>query len=193
MKKRSLIIMVGIITIFTGSLVGCGGGISRNDVKETADLDEIERLPEDQKESELDKTLAEHRKFRKENKSEKNGSSSMMSMSTMSIPSYPKNVPSFEDENLEDMYQVAIDYLIEEKGFTKDENDYIKEDFAQCIDPRIMELYDNEDKGLLSGYNNENIFVIEYEIEGRYEFLFLVRKNKNEEWHVKYEGTSYKG
>ncbi|MGL4656479.1 MAG: hypothetical protein ACRCWM_11485 [Sarcina sp.] len=193
MKKRSLIIMVGVITIFTGSLAGCGDGISRNEVKETADLDEIERLPEDQKESELDKTLAAHRKFRQENKSEKNGSSTMLSMSPASIPNYPKNVPSFEDENLEDMYQVAIDYLVEEKGFTKDENDYIKEDFAQCIDPRIMELYDNEDKGLLSGYNNENIFVIEYEIEGKYEFLFLVRESKGEKWYVKHEGTSYKG
>lgn len=191
MRKRNLII-IGIITIFTGSLVGCGDGISRNKVKETTSLDEIERLPEDQKETELDKTLAEHRKYRKENKAEKNGSSTMMSMSPTSIPNYPKNVPSFEGDNLEDMFMVAIDYLVEKKGFIKDENDYIKEDFSQCIDPRIIELYDKEDKGVLNGYKNENIFVIEYEIEDKYEFLFLVREGKNEKWYVKHEGISYK-
>lgn len=192
MRKRNLIIMIVIITSFVGNLSGCVEGISRNEVSETANLDEIERLPEDQKESELDKTLAEHRKFRKENKFEKNGSSTMMSMSPVSIPNYPRNIPSFEDENLEDMYQVTIDYLAEKKGFIKDQNGYIKEDFSQCIDPRIIELYDGKDKGILNGYENENIFVIEYEIEGKYEFLFLVRESKGEKWYVKHEGTSYK-
>ena len=193
MNSKRVMCLIGVIVIGMSSFVGCGNsGLSRNETTETASLDEIERLPEDQKETELDKILTEHRKFRKESITEQNGSTTAMSYSKASIPGNAVNEPSFEGEDLEKMFGIVIDYLVEEKGFEEKEIGK-KIDYSQCIDPRVNAIYDNEDKGVLNGYENENIFIVEYEDKDEtYKFIFLARESKDSEWEVKHDGLGYK-
>ena len=62
-----------------------------------------------------------------------------------------------------------------------------------CIDPRILNIYDAEDKGVAAGYDNNNIFVCEYcKEEGVWQYLILVREGRGSEWNVIHNGTSYK-
>ena len=62
-----------------------------------------------------------------------------------------------------------------------------------CIDPRILNIYDVEDKGVAAGYDNNNIFVCEYcKEEGVWQYLILVREGRGSDWNVIHNGTSYK-
>lgn len=62
----------------------------------------------------------------------------------------------------------------------------------QCLDPRMNAIYDDADKGVANGYQNEDIYIVEYETaeEDVYSYLILVRENDNT-WNVIYEGLSY--
>ena len=62
-----------------------------------------------------------------------------------------------------------------------------------CIDPRILNIYEDEDKGVAAGYDNNNIFVCEYcNEDGVWQYLILVREGKGSEWNVIHNGSSYK-
>lgn len=62
-----------------------------------------------------------------------------------------------------------------------------------CIDPRMLAIYDDEDKGVASGYDSSNIFVCEYcNGDGVWQYLILVRDGKGSAWSVIYNGSSYK-
>ncbi len=62
------------------------------------------------------------------------------------------------------------------------------------MNPRILAIYNDEDKGVATGYTNENIRVFEYETEGddSFSYLFLVRYSKELPWKIIHHGTSYK-
>ena len=53
-------------------------------------------------------------------------------------------------------------------------------------------IYDDEDKGVATGYENENILLQEYEANNKYRYIILVRESKSAPWEVIHEGTSYK-
>ena len=62
-----------------------------------------------------------------------------------------------------------------------------------CIDPRILAIYDDEDKGVAAGYDSSNIFVCEYcNGDGVWQYLILVRDGKGGAWSVIHDGSSYK-
>lgn len=62
-----------------------------------------------------------------------------------------------------------------------------------CIDPRILAIYDDEDKGVAAGYDSSNIFVCEYcNGDGVWQYLILVRDGKGGAWSVLHDGSSYK-
>ncbi len=61
-----------------------------------------------------------------------------------------------------------------------------------CIDPEIYAIYDDEDKGVASGYEADNIFVCEYCDNGNWQYLILVRDRKGEPWKVIHHGDSYR-
>ncbi len=62
-----------------------------------------------------------------------------------------------------------------------------------CIDPRMLAIYDEEDKGVASGYDSSNIFVCEYcNGDGIWQYLILVRDGKGSAWSVIHNGSSYK-
>ena len=60
-----------------------------------------------------------------------------------------------------------------------------------CVDPRIWEIYEAEDKGVAEGYETENIFVCEYCDNGSWKYLILVREGKGSAWEVIHNGSSY--
>ncbi len=62
-----------------------------------------------------------------------------------------------------------------------------------CIDPRVLAIYDDEDKGVAAAYDNSNIFVCEYcNGDGVWQYLILVRDGKGSAWSVLHDGSSYK-
>lgn len=62
-----------------------------------------------------------------------------------------------------------------------------------CIDPRVLAIYDDEDKGVAAGYDSSNIFVCEYcNGDGVWQYLILVRDGKGSAWSVIHNGSSYK-
>ncbi len=62
-----------------------------------------------------------------------------------------------------------------------------------CVDPRMLAIYDDEDKGVASGYDSSNIFVCEYcNEDGIWQYLILVRDGKGGAWSVIHNGSGYK-
>ena len=62
-----------------------------------------------------------------------------------------------------------------------------------CIDPRVLAIDDDENKGVAAGYDSSNIFVCEYcNGNGVWQYLILVRDGKGSAWSVIHDGSSYK-
>lgn len=188
MKMSKKLIIAGLILTSLTFSVGCSS--RKADVNKIT-TDEIERLPEDQKESELDKTLAEIRKQRKEKYSISNGSSMSASPVDSGIAGQTKNRPDFSQEG-EALQAVILDYI--ENTLKIPKRPVYEYDSSQCIDPRMNAIYDESDKGVANGYDNENIYVAEYETKDDdiYSYLVLVRNSKDSPWKVIHNGTSYK-
>ncbi len=185
--KVLAIIMIAVIsmTLFTG----CS---SRKENLNTMDMGEVERLPEAQKDSELDKTLAEMRKYRTDSyKVEVGGGTTALAMIDATIPGQTKNRPEFSDFETEEFWEFIHEYLKNEVKVPERKYGY---DVAQCIDPRMNAIYDDDDKGVAAGYENENILLMEYETaeDGVYSYLVLVRESKESPWEVIHDGLSYK-
>lgn len=68
----------------------------------------------------------------------------------------------------------------------------LKNDVWCCADPRMIAIYEDEDKGVANGYDAENIFLCEYNDNGKWQYLILVREKKGSDWKVLYHGSSYK-
>lgn len=95
----------------------------------------------------------------------------------------------FDTRETTEAYAAASAYITDELGVTPE----TKMKTYMCIDPRILAIYDEEDKGVAAGYENDNIFVCEYKNEeGIWQYLILVRDRKGSAWHVIHNGSSYK-
>lgn len=95
----------------------------------------------------------------------------------------------FDTRETTEAYAAAGAYITDELGVTPE----TKMKTYMCIDPRILAIYDEEDKGVAAGYENNNIFVCEYKNEeGTWQYLILVRDRKGSAWHVIHNGSSYK-
>ena len=106
------------------------------------------------------------------------------------FPGQSQNIPNFDDLSYVDFLARAeawVDYVRNKyNGF----NPVIS---RQCVDPRMNAIYDDVDKGVAKGYQNEDIYIVEYETvdEDVYSYLILVREKDNS-WKVIHEGLSYK-
>ena len=56
----------------------------------------------------------------------------------------------------------------------------------------MIAIYEDEDKGVASGYDADNIFLCEFNDNGNWQYLILVREGKGSEWEVLHHGSSYK-
>jgi hypothetical protein len=61
-----------------------------------------------------------------------------------------------------------------------------------CIDPRMIAIYEDEDKGVADGYDADNIFLCEFNNNESWQYLILVREEKGSDWEVLYQGSNYK-
>lgn len=193
--KNKLIILIGLCILGT-TLISCGkeGGSSKVSSESTLSNDEIARLPEEQKDSELDKKIAAMREFRKKNQKSANGSMTEISEVDTDLPGQTKNRPEFDEEEIRKATETSAEYL--SKKFNIDKNDFEKTkqiNASACIDPRVNAIYDDDNKGVAEGYENENIYVEEYEdTDGNYKYLILVKSDATGEWKVIHDGDSYK-
>lgn len=150
---------------------------------------ELRNIPSDQKESEINRKVAEVRKDRKGSRKEENGSLYVHEGIDNGLKEMSTNIPDFDIS----LFEAADEYILNVLKNPIRINDEVKFDQSICIDPRINEIYNSEDKGLLKGYKNENIGIIEYEeVGGEYNYLFLARESKESPWKVVHNGKNYK-
>ena len=90
----------------------------------------------------------------------------------------------FDSKELNKAFDVANAYI---KGTLN-----LESPLWACIDPRMTAIYEDEDKGVASGYDADNIFLCEYNDNGNWQYLILVREGKGSDWEVLYHGDSYK-
>lgn len=95
----------------------------------------------------------------------------------------------FDTREITEAYAAARIYVTEILGFMPSTKMVI----YMCIDPRVLAIYDDEDKGVAAGYDSSNIFVCEYcNGDGVWQYLILVRDGKGGAWSVIHDGSSYK-
>jgi hypothetical protein len=185
--KRAIIVF-GIFSMLT-VIVGCNSKTPVINVG--ADL--AERLPEDQRNIVLDEALAEIRSQRyvKQLPDGFTFSGSIGPIVTDKIPGQSKNIPShiLTEEAYVQIFKAINDYF-KKNGMSA--LDFEETMLWNCIDPRINAIYDDEDKGVATGYENENILLKEYETNNKYRYIILVRESTSAPWEVIHEGTSYK-
>ena len=138
-------------------------------------------------EEDMEKELAAYRAERK------NGESSLGDFTLAKLPSEDNykygvgdlgNTPEFDSRELNEAYKTANDYI---NGTLK-----LESQAWECIDPRMLAIYEDEDKGVANGYDADNIFLCEYKDNGKWQYLILVREKKGSDWKVLYNGSSYK-
>ena len=95
---------------------------------------------------------------------------------------------NFDSRELNKAYETAKKYVTETLAISVETNAVV----YPCIDPRITEIYEAEDKGVADGYDSKNIFVCEYCDNGTWQYLILVRDGKDSGWSVIHHGGSYK-
>ena len=136
----------------------------------------------------IEKEMAAYRAERE------NGESSLGNYTLAQLPSeenYKYGIGSsdsytdrFDARELNEAFEVADAYV---KGTLK-----LESEAWACIDPRITSIYEDEDKGVANGYDADNIFLCEYNDNGKWQYLILVREKKGSDWNVLYHGSSYK-
>ncbi len=197
MKKISMLVMVTLIGV--SLMGGCRSemddgitiGEDRAENFNAMNLDEVKRLPEEMREDPLNKALEEIRDFRRNHSSEEDGNEVKIGVTDQNLPGQTKNRPDFSYDELYDIFNVIEDYVENTVKVPRRSHGY---DVAQCIDPRMNAVYDDEDKGVAASYENENIFIAEYETakDSVYSYLVLVRDSKEGSWEIIHDGLSYK-
>ena len=95
---------------------------------------------------------------------------------------------NFDSRELNKAYETAKKYVTETLAISVETKAVV----YPCIDSRITEVYEAEDKGVADGYDSKNIFVCEYCDNGTWQYLILVRDGKDSGWSVIHHGGSYK-
>lgn len=185
-RLKTLLILGAIIGGITFS-VACSS--ESGDINSVS-LEDTDRLPDDQKNTELDKALAKMRKKYKKSLVVKNGTMYSSSDDGSRLPGQSKNIPDI-DLN-EEFFAFVENYLENELKIPKNaEKGYIVQ---RSRDPRMNAIYDDNDKGVAKGYDNNNIVIMEYETEKEdvYSNLIIVRDSNKGPWKVIHNGNSYK-
>ena len=95
----------------------------------------------------------------------------------------------FDTRETTEAYAAARIYVTDTLGFRPS----TKMVTYMCIDPRVLAIYDDEEKGVAAGYDSSDIFVCEYcNGDGVWQYLILVRDGKGSAWSVIHDGSSYK-
>ena len=97
--------------------------------------------------------------------------------------------PQFEYQEMAAAYEAARLYVTKSLGICPP----TKCEVYMCMDPKMAEIYRDEDKGVAAGYGNDNIFLSEFCDENHnWQCIVLVREGKGQPWNVIYCGNDYK-
>ena len=145
-----------------------------------------------QTDTELEEQLARYRQEREDTIQESNG---LVEGGSPDESNYTFDLSGtgysaqFDTREITEGYAAARIYVTDTLGIKPS----TKQVVYMCVDPRILAIYDDEDKGVAAGYDNSNIFVCEYCGEGNvWQYLILVRDGKGSQWKVIHNGSSYK-
>lgn len=167
--------------------------MQQNETEIQADFSQNEEdMTQGQTDAELEEELKQYRQEREDAIQESNGlveggSPDESNYSFDLSKSY--YISRFDTKEVTEAYAAARIYVTDSLGIEPD----TKMVTYMCIDPRILNIYEDEDKGVAAGYDNNNIFVCEYcNEDGVWQYLILVREGKGSEWSVIHNGISYK-
>lgn len=151
-----------------------------------------EDMTQGQTDAELEEELKQYRQEREDTIQESNG---LLEIGSPDESNYSFDlsksyyISRFDTKEVTEAYAAARIYVTDSLGIEPD----TKMVTYMCIDPRILNIYEDEDKGVAAGYDNNNIFVCEYcNEDGVWQYLILVREGKGSEWSVIHNGISYK-
>ena len=146
----------------------------------------------EQADPELEEQLARYRQEREDTIQEANG---LVEGGSPNEANYTFDLSGtyysaqFDTREATEGYAAARIYVTDTLGIKPS----TKQVIYMCVDPRILKVYEDEDKGVAAGYDNSNIFVCEYCGEGNvWQYLILVRDGKGSKWKVIHNGSSYK-
>lgn len=135
----------------------------------------------------IEAELAKYREERKKGEST-NGNYTMVRLPNEENYKYGVGAlgatPRFDSRELTLAYRAADAYV--------QETLHLEGEVWGCADPRMIAIYEDEDKGVANGYDADNIFLCEYNDDGKWQYLILVREKKGSDWKVLYHGSSYK-
>lgn len=143
-------------------------------------------------ESEIDISLAAYRKEREKMTDVKLGGGASgygaPNMEEYGLDEDSQDVLSLLDSREHnEAYEAAKKYVLETLQIKVE----TKATVYPCVDPKINAIYEAEDKGVAHGYESNNIFVCEYNDNGTWNYLILVRSAKGEPWEVIHHGLDY--
>lgn len=155
--------------------------------------EEAEQSEQSRREDELEQKLSEYRAER-ENMTNVTMGNGVSGFGAPNVENYGFQtdtmdyMQNFDSRELNKAYETAKKYIEERLAITVETNAVV----YACVDPRISEIFEAEDKGVADGYDSENIFICEYCDNGTWQYLILVRDGKGSEWSVIHHGSSYK-
>lgn len=98
---------------------------------------------------------------------------------------FSEEYTDFDTKEMEEAYGTADDYV---KNVLK-----LDTEAECCVDPRILHIYKDKDKGVAKGYENSNIYLAEYcDSDNTWKYIIMVRDGQGKPWRVIHHGTSYK-
>lgn len=148
---------------------------------------------DDDEDDELEQSLTEYRKERETMTNVKMGSG-LIGFGAPNLEDYgiddrgTKYLSEFDAREKGKAFEAAEKYITETLGIEVE----TKATVYMCVDPRIYKIYEDKEKGVAEGYDNENIFVCEYLGDEVWQYLILVRDSKEDPWIVIHHGSSYK-
>jgi len=210
MRNKKMFVMAAMC-IFVIGLAGCGNESEKNSEElvqtevfpmnkgneEQSSMDDnAQNGTEMQSSSETDGSIEEElKRYRQEREDNIQESKGLVEGGSPDEDNYSFDMSGsfyteqFDTREMTEAYAAARIYITDTLGIKPS----TKMTTYMCIDPRILEIYDDEDKGVAAGYDNSNIFVSEYcNEEGVWKYLILVREGKGSAWKVIHNGNSYK-
>lgn len=201
-RKKLIIVSLFITMLLSGCQNKMAGGAREDKVSDKEQIFETNKKENEhtkekenevqshQKETEtLDESLLRYREER-EKSNEKMPDGTVMVVEPneddydIDFSGYEYMSSLFDTREKTEAFEAALKYLKDTYGIEK---------VYWCIDPRVYELYGNEEKGVADGYEDDNIFVAEYAgVDGEWNYLILVREGKGSEWKVVRDGKDYK-
>lgn len=189
--KNNIIVYIMVEMLLIMGFTACSNNTDNKNIPEKNNLFEEDAIKIDEK-NDLEQKLAEYREKRESMTNIPMGGG-VVGFGAPNIEDYGFDTNmaeynKFDSRELNKAYETAKKYVENVLKINVETKTVVYE----CVDPRIIEIYEVEDKGRADGYDAENIFLCEYRDNGTWKYLILGREGKGNEWQVIHHGSSYK-